>query len=120
MSKWCETLRALVHRHKMEKVAHWCDKECSIILVEYKCTDCEHEAWDFVYFDDARCKVLKRLPVEVTAIDAPKLVKCGEPVCEQLDKKTTAKIKQQRRSTDFGGHVDSKTKAPASAKEKRK
>jgi len=104
----------------MEKVAHWCDKECSIILVEYKCTDCEHEAWDFVYFDDARCKVLKRLPVEVTAIDAPKLVKCGEPVCEQLDKKTTAKIKQQRRSTDFGGHVDSKTKAPASAKEKRK
>ena len=83
MSTWCNSLKDLFHRHNMERVAHWCDKECSVIIVEYKCTGCDHEAWDFVYFDDSRCKVLKRIPVEVSAINAPKLVKCGEPVCEQ-------------------------------------
>lgn len=103
------------HEHSLRKVAHWCDKDCSIVIVEYKCTACDHEAFDFIYFDDEHCKVLKRVPVEVSAIDAPKLVKCGEQICDK--QKTTNKASENIRGRRITDHAEGGTKAPK--KEKR-
>lgn len=103
------------HRHQMERQAHWCDKECSVIIVEYKCATCDHEAFDFVYFDDSRCKVLKRVPTTVSADDAPKLVKCGEQTC---DKQKTNPAPQ--RSGEYGRRItDHAPSGGKTAKEKR-
>ena len=109
----------------MIKQAHWCDKECSVIIIEYKCATCDHEAFDFVYFDDARCKVLKRVPVEMSAIDAPKFVKCGEQICDSTKQETNTAPKKTdrevggRRITDHA-NPKSRTKAgqekPAASK----
>ena len=87
--------------HDMQKVAHWCDRECSIIIVEYKCARCGHEAWDFLYFDPDSCVALNRIDLEMMPTEAADFAECGKASCE-IAKQSKPKAPKKKASNKAG------------------
>jgi hypothetical protein len=85
VSSW---FKKVFHRHKWVRVAHWGDKDCSVVVAEFTCGTCGVPMWDLVYFDSDTCKVLKRVSIE-DANNTMKSDRRGKFNCDNSCKKTS-------------------------------
>ena len=120
MSNPCKLANLLckIGVHDNKQTAHWCDRECSIIFIEYTCARCGKEAWEWVHWDPDTTAI-KRIPSDMSSLDAAVLAECGKVNCELANKYVEVLDKQKASNGGFAAE-ETPPKKKANTSRKRK